>query len=315
MVLRVLPGDTETVPLPRPLAADASAPDHPRPGIASSPLGDTTFSDEDGLGNAGPTVRLPARLSVSGPTARAVPSWRLFAPTWSWLWAAWIAGAATVLSGPMAGRIALRRWVRAAQPIVGDDWTALLTELSLTLGLRRRVALLQSDHGAVPMTWGWIRPVVLLPAEAAFWSIDRRRDVLLHELHARPPARLPDADDRSRGLRGYWFHPLAWAAARCMRIERERACDDVVLLAGTRASDYAGHLLEIARGCASRVPPPWLRWRWRGRRSSRVGCWRSSTRPAAAAPGPPCCDGRPPRRSAPARPAGDVAPRCQDDLQ
>jgi hypothetical protein len=43
----------------------------------------------------------------------------------------------------------------------------------------------------------------------------------------------------------YWFLPPVWWASARLRLEGERACDDAVLAAGIRPSDYAGVLLEV----------------------------------------------------------------------
>ncbi|NNF26176.1 MAG: M56 family metallopeptidase [Gemmatimonadetes bacterium] len=100
----------------------------------------------------------------------------------------------------------------------------------------------------VPATWGWRRPRILLPADAEQWSTDRLRRVLMHELaHVKRrdwPLNL--IAEVARAV--HWYNPLAWHGLGRMRVERERACDDVVLNTGARPSEYATDLLEVARG-------------------------------------------------------------------
>src|SRR5437879_10063928 len=99
----------------------------------------------------------------------------------------------------------------------------------------------------MPLTWGMLRPRILLPAGAMEWSAERREVVLFHELAhiARRDWFLQICAELACGL--YWFHPLAWFAAASLRRESERACDDSVLNGGVGASCYANQLLEHAR--------------------------------------------------------------------
>ena len=132
--------------------------------------------------------------------------------------------------------------------VVGDEpWRQLVNNLRGRLGLKRTVELREYSQPNVPLTWGLIRPMVLLPRQARTWAEQMRRAVLLHEL-AHVQRR-----DVAYQLLGrvacslYWFHPLAWFGLRRLRQEREQACDDAVIHSGEQATNYAEQLLEVAR--------------------------------------------------------------------
>jgi len=185
---------------------------------------------------------LPAPSSVSAPVR-----WQL-QPDWTVLVIPiWLGGMLLVL-GALALGLARIAWLgRTAQPMRDTAWIALAADLARGLGLRRPVRLLQSTGPAMPMTWGVRRPVILLPADAGTWPVERRRDVLLHELaHVKRQDFLTQLIARV-ACAAYWFNPLAWLAAGRLQVERERACDDHVLRGGAKPSAYASHLLEIAR--------------------------------------------------------------------
>ena len=146
-------------------------------------------------------------------------------------------------------------WRRASRLVEDGRWNALLRRLTREYGIERPVVLLESPETDVPVTWGIVYPVVLLPAASSDWDEEQRIAVLTHEL-----AHVKRFDALSQmvaqlALALLWFHPLAWLAVRRMRLEREHACDDFVLVAGARASRYADDLLGLARRLARPTVP------------------------------------------------------------
>ena len=166
--------------------------------------------------------------------------------------AAWIAGAAVSLSILLIGILRLSWLTARARLVTTGHWRDLADEISRTAGLRRPVVLLQSDHPSLLVTWGLVRSRVILPADAPAWTEARARVVLTHELaHIRRGDWIVQLSaEVFRAV--YWFNPLLWIACRTLRLESEHACDDEVMSQGVEGTDYANHLVDLARALSHR---------------------------------------------------------------
>ena len=188
---------------------------------------------------------------AAAPAVNVVP-----ARHWSeWVLLLWSLGATIGLLRIAGGAWVARRIARDATPVTDDEWTALVADVSRTLGLSRTIEILQSADVALPMVWGYRAPKVLLPPDAGEWPLARKRAFLLHEL-----AHIERHDCLVQTLASivhalYWPHPLVWWTMQRLRREAEHACDDRVLSAGTRGPEYADHLLDVARSLQHARPP------------------------------------------------------------
>ena len=214
-----------------------------------------------------------AELPDSRPalvTPKIIPA----SAVWSWNWSnalpfVWAIGFSVLILRLMAARLMLwnselrgtvigstsqpakgRPAKATHDPLVHDPLVTGLEAVCLQLGIGRPVTLLIHPDNSIPVVWGILRCRLLLPAAARHWSGEQLRSVLLHEL-----AHIKRRDTMAQLLTQiactlHWFNPLVWFAAWRLGVERERACDDLVLASGVRPSAYARHLLEVVTACS-----------------------------------------------------------------
>jgi len=159
----------------------------------------------------------------------------------------WIAGTFVSIGMVVAGMWRARRLGRQARPLHTGAWRDCADAIADAYGLRRPVQLLHSAHPTMLVTWGLLRPRILVPASALDWPEDRIRVVLWHELAHVMRHDWPVLIAAGLLRAVHWFNPLVWIAYRRLRQESEQASDDLVLRRGVAAADYASHLLEVAR--------------------------------------------------------------------
>jgi beta-lactamase regulating signal transducer with metallopeptidase domain len=219
------------------------------------PMLPATQSESLPIDHVAETTTTPTVVVLREPDAFPPPAAHPSAPIMIWTWQqglrlVWGLGSCVVFFGWLLAVWQLHR-AKADSVVLegqaGDGWPEFLDQLRSELGVSVPVSLRISTKLVPPMTWGILRPVILLPNDASEWTPERRRVVLAHELgHVK----------RNDGLGQllcqcacgiYWFNPLVWYAAHRLRVEREHACDDIVLRLGAGAADYADHLLQIAR--------------------------------------------------------------------
>ncbi len=133
-----------------------------------------------------------------------------------------------------------------ADVLVDGHWLSALARAQRRMGFKHGTALLTSNELASPISWGLMRPVILLN-ERAVEASGEAEAIIAHELaHV---ARL----DWIKLLLAriatalFWFNPLVWMLAREAHQLREETADDAVLAADIPDTDYAELLVGVAR--------------------------------------------------------------------
>lgn len=158
----------------------------------------------------------------------------------------WFFGYFLLLIRFLIGRIGLWGLRTQAIEIHDREWMDRFRKLTHRLAIRRSVRLMSSSLTSVPITFGWLKPVILLPI-GLINHLDHREveAILIHELaHILRRDYLWNTWQQCLECL-FYYHPLTWWLSRQITDEREHLCDEITLQQDANALTYARALLHI----------------------------------------------------------------------
>lgn len=186
---------------------------------------------------------LPAETGAAAQQTASAPAAQ--APVWTIVWAVGAAVCAVVFAAAY-GRCC--REFRASFPVESEVTRRWLQSHPL----RRTIAIRRSGRISSPLTFGVLRPVILMPKKTDWTDETALRYVLEHEF-----VHIQRFDVLSKllliaAICVHWFNPLVWVMYVLANRDLELSCDETVLrrFGGDVRAAYARVLIrmEAARG-------------------------------------------------------------------
>jgi beta-lactamase regulating signal transducer with metallopeptidase domain len=202
-------------------------------------------------------LRIDPRGGFEMPLRVAAAALRIdFAPAGTPLWPAIVLGfwAAVALASILRLAWAHHRLAsllaRTALPAQPREAAALERARQRT-GVRGRIGIARSPLPEAPAVLGVRRPLILLPLAGC----DDLSDAELESLLRHECAHVARRDNLVAGCTAVlgsllWFHPLVWIARRVLRVERERACDEIAVGSGEGKETYLTALVKFCHHAA-----------------------------------------------------------------
>ena len=206
----------------------------------------------DGAQGAGPSADtlVPAAGGVAADTnAMAHQSWMTHSAPYAL--GVYLAGVVIMFLRLIAALWGGWRLRRAATLVNDVTLLDMVARQAKRLGMAAAPAIAWCERVSVPMVVGIVNPLILLPASLATGlAPDQLESLLAHELaHIR---RLDLVVNLLQRLfeAVLFFHPAVWYVSRRVSVERENACDDLVVSTGWQRVQYADALVRMAEICA-----------------------------------------------------------------
>ena len=213
----------------------------------------------------------------------------ILSASWAnYLFAAWAVGATFLLLRLSVGLWQVHGLRSSCREVELERLEPAMAQVFRDFAARSQTTLCVSERVNVPSAIGFLRPAIVFPA----WllpqlSADEIAVILLHEhAHLRRWDQWTNlAQKFARAM--FFFHPAVWWIENHLTLEREMACDDIVLAQSQSPKAYASFLvsfaeklqhapgLEMVQALVSRMRQMTMRVTQilDGKRSRRSGLW------------------------------------------